>query len=67
MLRCDRDVTQIALEECEASCVFQERLYDDTEDEARRDALTRHKRCLNRSRCDEIEEGACYDEDVFIF
>jgi len=67
VLKCELGVTPIALEECEASCVFQERLYDEAEDERRRDALTRHKRCLNRSRCAEIEAGACYDEDVFIF
>lgn len=66
-LRCDFGVTPIALEECEAACLFQERQYDEAEDERRRRALTRHKRCLNRSRCADIEAGACYDEDIFIF
>jgi hypothetical protein len=67
VVRCDLDSTRISLEECEASCVFQERLYDDSEDERRRDLLVDHKQCLRRSSCDEIAGGACYEPDLFTF
>lgn len=67
LLRCDLGSSLSSVEDCEASCVFQERQYERDEADPRADALSAHKRCISRSRCDELAEGACYDEDVFIF
>jgi hypothetical protein len=67
VLRCEQGASAESLEACEASCVFQERRYEEREDDLRRDAFADHKRCLTRSRCSEIDAGRCYDPDVFIF
>jgi hypothetical protein len=65
--RCEITPTPLTLEECEASCVFQEQRYEDAGDTASADAFADHKRCLQRSSCEEIAAGACYDADVFTF
>lgn len=67
VLSCELGVSEIQLDECEASCVFQEREYEESDDDDRRRALGAHKRCLRRSTCAEIREGECYDEDIFLF
>lgn len=67
VLSCDLQVSRTELDECEASCVFQERMYDQADDGDRRSRLADHKRCLRRSSCSEIREGECYDEELFVF
>ena len=67
VLSCDLGVSVTELDECEASCVFQERMYDQAEDDERRSRLGDHKRCLRRSSCAEIRDGECYDEELFVF
>jgi hypothetical protein len=58
---------RVAVEECELSCEVQAALYADWEDEAKEEAFDDHKRCLMQESCDDIAEGVCYDEDIFVF
>ena len=67
VIACDLESQRVVQDECEASCVFQERLYEDWEDEAKQDAFADHKRCLARESCDDIVAGVCYDEQIFLF
>lgn len=58
---------RVTLDECEASCVFQERELEETEqDDLRRD-LAEHKRCLRRETCADIADGVCLDEELAPF
>ncbi|MFT7519742.1 MAG: hypothetical protein ACI9MC_001885 [Kiritimatiellia bacterium] len=66
-LSCDAGGSRVALSECRTSCLTQEALYDEWEDEVKQDALSAHMRCIRGSTCDEILDGVCYDEDVFLF
>ena len=67
VIACDLESQRVVQDECEASCVFQERQYEDWEDEVKQDAFSDHKRCLARESCDDIAEGVCYDEQIFLF
>jgi len=72
LLRCDLENTEletsgIALDACEASCVFQEDQYEEADDNVNRARLADHKRCVANSTCEEVAVGACYDEALFPF
>lgn len=67
LIACDLQSDRVTLDECEAACVFQERQYEDAEQDALRDRLAEHKRCVNRESCDDLAAGVCYDPDVFSF
>jgi hypothetical protein len=67
VLSCESLDAETVLDECEASCVFQEELYEERGDEARADALGDHKGCLRRESCDAIADGVCYDPELFVF
>ena len=41
--------------ECEEACLEQE------------DAFADHRRCIVDATCEELEDGVCYDEDLYIF
>jgi len=67
VLACDLESDRVTIDECEAACFFQERLYEDRQDDALRDRLADHKRCLNRESCDDLADGVCFDEGLFSF
>jgi hypothetical protein len=60
---------RVALDECELSCLQQEALYEEWEDEVKQAQFDDHKGCIRSSSCEEIAEGECYDgyEDLFVF
>ena len=66
LLSCDAVETPgVSLPDCETACLSQEVLYDGWEDEAKLDALSDYKSCVNESSCEAIAEGVCYDEDIY--
>ena len=58
---------RVSEQDCEESCKRQEILYELWEDEQKIEAFEEHKRCLISSSCDEIADGVCYDEELFIW
>lgn len=67
MLDCDLGSTRVARDECVLSCQLQQTLYREWEDKAKIKAFRAHKRCIRSSTCEEIAEGACYDETLFLY
>lgn len=63
---CDLDTQRVALEECEQSCALQDALYQDWENDELRERLRDHRRCIGRATCEEIADGECYDERLFV-
>jgi hypothetical protein len=53
--------------ECEESCLRQGALYDEWEDDDKREDFAAHRRCIVHATCEELDEGECYDEDIFVF
>lgn len=54
-------------EECESSCNAQANLYQDENDEEKQDAFDQQRACIVSETCDSLEEGVCYNEEVFSF
>ncbi len=67
LLRCGNlESDRVSVQECEASCQSQISLYEGWQDERALDrAFDAHRTCLVRSTCDEIADGACYDERLY--
>jgi hypothetical protein len=61
----DISTDRVALDDCTAACLVQERLYDDWEDVELRNGFADYKRCVAEETCDAIAEGACYDEELY--
>lgn len=53
--------------ECQESCVRQEELLDHWNDVQKQDAFDAQLSCLDASTCDEVQEGVCYDADIWSF
>ncbi|MCB9677070.1 MAG: hypothetical protein H6737_18275 [Alphaproteobacteria bacterium] len=66
VLDCGLGSTRVARDECVLSCQQEQQLYADWEDETKIEAFKEHKRCLRDSTCEEIEQGVCYDPELFI-
>lgn len=67
VLACDLDSERVALDACADSCTDIASLYESWEDEKLIEAFDDHRSCIGSSSCEEIEAGACYDEDLFVF
>jgi hypothetical protein len=66
LLACEETSTdRLALDDCTAACLVQERLYDDWEDQQLRDSFADYKHCVSEDSCESIAEGSCYDEDLY--
>ena len=66
LLDCDETHTdRLALDDCTAACLVQERLYDDWEDTELRDSFTEYKTCVTEESCQDIADGICYDEELY--
>lgn len=64
----DCDVAdRLAQSECEESCTRTRLRYQDWDDKNLLEDFAAHRRCIVQATCDELEEGACYDEDLFAF
>lgn len=67
VLDCDLGSTRVARDECVLSCQIQQTTYREWDDEVKKQAFREHRRCIRASTCEEIAEGACYDEELFLF
>lgn len=68
LLECEEvDTPRQGIDECQAACEIQQRLYEDWEDLQAREAMAEVKRCIRAEECDAIAEGACYDEDLYVW
>ena len=69
LLECDEVSTdRVAHSECEDSCQRQSTIFAGWKNEDRlKEASDEQRRCIARSTCDEIADGACYDERLFQF
>jgi len=68
LIDCDSvDTPRQGLNECQAACEVQGRLYDDWGDTQKRAAFADMKRCITDSQCDDIDAGVCYDEDLYVW
>ena len=55
------------LDECTSSCASQSNWYEDNEKVDQQDAFDELKSCISRETCADLQEGVCYDEDVYIW
>ena len=53
--------------DCQSACTAQELLYEDWEDEEKRNAFDELKVCIGENTCDEIADGLCYNEVIYMF
>ena len=53
--------------ECQSACTAQELLYDDWEDEVKREAFETLKVCIGENECTDIADGVCYNETIYLF
>ena len=52
--------------DCVETCVTLQQLHEETNDDDSREAFAAHRRCLVSSTCEEIDEGVCYDETLYL-
>jgi hypothetical protein len=69
LLRCELDdAPRVAYDECVVACESQDHLYEDAwQDEELEKAFDEHRRCIRDATCDEIADGACYDDALFFY
>ena len=66
LLDCEETHTdRLALDDCTAACLVQERLYDDWDDTELRDGFADYKHCVMEESCADISDGICYDEALY--
>ena len=66
LLACEETSSdRVALDDCTAACVVQQQLYDDWEDVELQDGFSDYKRCVGENTCEDIVDGACYDEELY--
>ncbi len=67
LVNCGLDTPRLSKEECELACEDQEALYDEWEDPQLRTSFREYKQCVMDKTCNAIEDGVCYDEDLYAF
>ena len=68
LLSCDQvETPMISSEECSNACRAQEELYIEWDDTQKQDAFDAYKTCVDNRSCKNIANGACYDEDLYIW
>ena len=68
LLACEEvDTPMLSLQECTSSCAAQEEVYAGWDDEIKQNAYDDLKNCIVESECDDIADGVCYDEDLYIW
>ncbi len=68
VLSCGLDSPRTSQDACVEDCNRQRTLYKDWWGDLQKlDAFNEHRQCLMQMSCDEIADGACYDEELFIF
>ncbi len=68
LLACDEvESSRVSVDECEEMCLREENLYEDWEDTQALQAAYDARSCIVSSSCDEIVDGACYDESIYLY
>ncbi len=67
MTTCDELDSTTSEKDCESACTAQELLYDEWDDEEKRDAFETLKICSGENTCSDIVEGVCYVDSVYLF
>ena len=55
------------LDECESACSSQENVYNSWDDESKQAAFDELKSCIVESECSDLNDGVCYNEDVYVW
>lgn len=66
ILDCDLS-PRLSQQECVESCETQQSLYEAWGDDEKQKAFAEERACIRASSCDEIAEGACYDDEIWVF
>ena len=68
LLACDEvETSRVSADECEEMCVREQNLYEDWEDTQALQAAYDARSCIASSSCEEIADGACYDESIYLY
>jgi hypothetical protein len=68
LVACDDPGTErMGSAECQETCTRQEELLDHWNDVQKQDAFDAELSCLYDSTCDDVQDGVCYDTDVWSF
>ena len=68
LLDCDDiETARTEVEECAASCEIQQEMFDDWEASDERERFSELKKCIRSNECPDIADGACYDEELYIW
>ena len=68
LLDCDNiETARTEVEECQASCEIQQEMFDDWEASDERERFADLKKCIRTNECTDIADGACYDEELYIW
>ncbi|MCP4805255.1 MAG: hypothetical protein GY913_02825 [Proteobacteria bacterium] len=66
LVECDAvDTTGVERDRCEEVCQEQQDLYDYWDDEDLQDRFDENRNCIRDATCAEIDDGVCYDEELF--
>lgn len=66
LIECDSvDATGIERDRCEEVCQDQHDLYEYWDDEDLQDRFDENRNCIRDSTCAQIDDGVCYDEELF--
>lgn len=67
-LACGLDSPRTSLDACVDDCERQRTLYKDWwEDGQKVEAFAEHRQCVMQATCAELDEGVCYDPELWIF
>lgn len=68
LVNCDEvETPRLAEDECVSQCEVQQKLYDDWQDTELRSSFADLKSCIKDEDCSAIDDGACYDPDLYIW
>lgn len=67
-LSCDLDSPRVSFDACYDDCERERTLYSDWwENDEMSDNFDDHRNCIADSTCEELRDGVCYDDALFIF
>lgn len=58
---------RMSLRECEESCLAQEKLYDQWNDQSLEDGFNDSLECYQEQSCEALAQGACYDAEIWSY
>lgn len=67
VLDCGLDSERVSFEECQLACEQQEALYASWENRELQAAFDDERRCIGQSSCEELADGACFNDELWAF